>query len=155
LARSESLGWHFTHAGRRIWAATKAEARSLAKEIADRTGRAVTVHPVKPKTRPARKVMTRNPDPGSIIDVLMQLERGKAARREYVAKTKGTRLAKSLTRRGRASELEAGARKSGKFVVDAVNKRDRLTLYRPSRSAADQLADQLRAAGYTATVKPA
>lgn len=157
-AHLERLGWYFNHQGRRVWAATKREIHALAKEIANATGKPVTVRPTRPKTAPKRKAITakRNPDPGSLVHVLHQLEIGKAARREYVAATKGRRLAKSLTRRGRAGELAeaGGTQKTGRYVVNATSGRDKLTLYRPSRTAADQLVGQLQAAGYKTTVKP-
>lgn len=43
------------HAGRKIWAATKVEARRIAQDLADETGRAITVRPA-----PARS-LKRNP----------------------------------------------------------------------------------------------
>jgi len=153
----KSAGWYFMKGGQRVFADTKAEIRRLALKIANETGKPVTVREAaRPKPRPTAKAkprtMRRNPDPASLIDVLYQLERGKAARREHGAKTKPVRLAKADRRPGRtpgAATRSAGRR----FAIDVKNRKESYSLYRPTRAAADQLAGQFQAAGYTVVVR--
>ncbi len=158
-------GWNIVHAGRRLWAATKADAAKLAKMLADETGKPVTVRPAKAKPaarpkakaaakKPARRVMRRNPDPGMFMDVWRAMEGHRASRRTYGQATKAKRIAKSMRHRG-GSPSETAARKTGKFAVDAANRKEAFTLYRASRSAADQLAREFSAAGYRVTVREA
>lgn len=151
----KSAGWYFMKGGQRIFAETKREIRRLALAVANETGKAVTVREAaKPKARPAPKTRTlrRNPDPGSLVDVLYQLERGKAARREQNTRTKPARLAKSDRRRGvtpATSTRSAGKR----FAIDVRNRKEAYSIFRASRAAADQLASQFLAAGYTVVVR--
>lgn len=147
---AHTAGWYITHLGERLWSATKDEARRLARKIANDTGKPVTVRPAK---APARR-MKKNPDPSSYVFAMAEHEKARAARRTYVAATKGKRLAKSMRGRGGAARsAETAARKTAKFSVDAHNRKEKFKLYRPSRSAADQLAREFIAAGYTVTVK--
>ena len=156
----KSTGYYVVRAGRRLWADTLTEIRKIARQVADETGKPVTVHGAsKPKAKPgaarraaAARTMRRNPDPGSLVDVLFQMERGRQARREFVAATKGKRIAKSMRRRG-GSPAEAGAKKTAKFAVDAKSRKERFTIFRASRSAAESLARQFEAAGYTTVVR--
>lgn len=157
----KSAGWYLMHGGKRLVADTMREARRLAQLVADETGKPVTVRALKPATRTApkkatpkrKRVMRRNPDPASIMDVLVARQQIADQRRTYMAATKGRRLAKSLVRRGQASQLEARAAKSAKFAVDVANRRESYTLYRPSRSAADRLAGEFKAAGYNVKIR--
>lgn len=159
----KTAGWYFVHGGRRLMAETRAEIRKLAQKVADMTGESVTVRPIpkpaadKRKAAPKRKTLKarRNPD-SDLVHFFTEVEKAKRQRREYVARTKGARLAKSLRGRdrgGSAKAAETAARKTAKFQVHAKNRRDVFTLYRPSRRAADGLAEQFRAAGYTVTVQ--
>jgi hypothetical protein len=83
-------------------------------------------------------------------------QKARRGRLDYIAATKGRRLAKSLGRRG-GSPKEAAAQKTGKFAVDFRGKINGVTqsatLYRASRSAADNLAANMSAAGYTVSVR--
>lgn len=153
-----SAGWHIVHEGRKVWAATKAEARHIAQVLADHSGKRVKVHPA---TRPAapkktvKKTVRRNPMDLHIPAYHQAEQRAKTARAEYLKATMARRLAKGLrgqNRGGAVKRAEAGAKKTGKFVVKAVSSKDRYTLYRASRTAADALADQFRAAGYKTSV---
>lgn len=165
----KSVGWHVMHEGRKIWAATKAEIRQVAQLVADKTGKPVKVKPggrpgassapIKKATkRVAKRRLRRNPDAGSYLPLWNELERHRRARLDFLAATKGRRLAKGLRGRGdrAVKAAERGAEKSGKFVVSGrgvVNGREqKVSLYRASRRAADALADQFRAAGFTVSV---
>lgn len=165
----KGAGWYFMQGGRKLWAETKAEIRQLAKAVADRTGKPVKVRPggrpgatSAPKKRPLKRVaarsMRRNPDPGSFLPVWNELERHRKARLAFLEATKGRRLAKGLRGRGDRAvrAAERGAEKSGKFSIDGhgkINGRpQKFKLYRASRKAADALADQFRAAGFTVSV---
>lgn len=152
----KSAGWYFMKGGQRVFAETKAEIRRLALKVANATGQAVTVRQAaRPKAKPAApkaRSMKRNPDPASLVDVLYQLERGKAARRDLAARTKATRLAKADRRPGRTPAT--AARSAGRrFAIDVKNRKEAYSLYRPTRRAADQLAGQFQAAGYTVVVR--
>lgn len=96
-----------------------------------------------------------NPDPGAMLDVLWERERGRQARASYVARTKGQRMAKHLRNRDPAAAREAAREKTGKFVVKASNRKEAFTLYRASRAAANALARQFEAAGYDVAVREA
>lgn len=152
----KSAGWYFMKGGQRVWAATKVEIRRLAQLAADELGKAVTVRPAtspasrasRPASKAKRTTMRRNPDPGSILDVLIQQQKGRVARQDYLARTKGQRMAKHLRHRDPAAAKEAGRAKTAKFKVTAVGKRDRFELYRPSRAQANVLVRQFEAAGY-------
>lgn len=157
----KSATWYVIHEGKKLLAATEAEVRRLAQLVADRTGKPVKVYRTAGKAapaaaKPAKKVMRRNPDPGSYLYAWAEDEKGKAKRREYLAATKGRRLAKGLRGRDRGGAVKAGeraARKSGKFAVDVRNSREAYTLYRASRTAADQLVSQFLAAGYKVVLR--
>lgn len=120
-----------------------ADLRSIAKEQA-----AMALHR-------RRREFKGNPDPGAMIDVLWEKERGRQARASYVARTKGQRMAKHLRNRDPAAAREAAREKTGKFVVKASNRKEAFTLYRASRAAANALARQFEAAGYDVAVREA
>ncbi len=156
------MGWSIVHAGRRLWAATKADAAKLAKILADETGKPVTVRPAaaparpkakaKPKAKPARRTMRRNPDPGAFVEFMRAVEIDRHNRRDYSARTKPKRLAKIGRGRGRAGGAVGGAG-GAKFAVDAANRKEKFTLYRATRAAANNLAAEFRAAGYNVNVR--
>lgn len=156
----KSAGWYFKKGAQKVYAASLAEAKRLAQAFADGSGRKVAVGydapaAARPKKAKPRKIAARrNPDPLSYIHVLEQQEKHKAARRAFGQATKAKRLAKAM-RGGRGRSAEAAKEKTGKFVVKARNRRDSLTLYRPSRRQADDLAREFIAAGYTVTVNEA
>lgn len=158
----KSAGWYLMHEGRKILAATIGEARHLAQLVADQTGKPVTVKKMKAApaarkaTAPARRTMKRNPDAGSYLPVWNELEKHRRQRLDYLAGTKARRLAKGLRgkdRGGAVKAAERGAQKTGKFEIEAKNSRERLTLYRASRAAADQLVSQFIAAGYKVVLR--
>lgn len=156
----KSAGWYFKKGARKVFVATMAEAHRLAQAIADQTGKKSSVGweppPRSPKVQTHRKAAGQqfrsNPDPFNILDVLVHQERAKADRRAFTAKTKGRRLAKSLRHAPGAAGAEARRALTGKFQVTAMNRKERFTLFRPSRAAATQLARQFEAAGYNVAV---
>lgn len=173
----KSAGWYLVHEGRRLIAATKAEARRIGQAIADKTGRQVvwkalekpaisrrsSTSPASRASRaapkPARRTMRRNPDT-DLAYMFEAIERARAERREFMRATKAKRLAKSMrgaNRGGAVKAAEAAALKTAKFAVDLRGKVNgvlqTMTLYRASRSAADHLAGDMKAAGYTANVR--
>lgn len=154
----KSLGWIIVHGGERLWRATKTEARRLAQEIADHTGKDVTVREARaaPAAKTRKRTMRRNPDPGSFIHLFEQQVKHRQARADYGARTKATRLAKGLRKTGKsgAARPPAGAR-TAKYQVTAKRGREVLTLFRPSRSKADQLAGPLEAEGWRVTIQEA
>lgn len=156
----KSAAWYIVHEGRKILAATKAEARHVAQLVADHTGKRVTVRPIKsaaPTRKPAngaKRTMRRNPDPGSFLDVWREQEKHRQARLDYGKATKARRLAKGMRGRDRGGAVKAaerGAQKSAKFALDVRGKMNGVlqsfTLYRASRRAAEDLAGQYVAAG--------
>lgn len=164
----KSNGWHFMHGGREIWRATKAEIARLAASIADKTGRPVTVRPGRrkkptPTAAPSkgstrRKVMKPNPDPLAYLGMWREQEKGRQARLDYLAATKARRVAKSLPPRRRdqaAAAVSRGGQKTVKFRVDVKRGGEEFSMGRPSRSAAETLAQQFLAAGYKVKVSEA
>ena len=103
----------------------------------------------------AASLYRKNPDPGAYLDVWEHQGRIKRDRAAFMAATKGRRLAKSLRGRdrgGAAKAHERGAMKTARFAVRATNRRESFNLGRPSRRAAEALADEFRAAGYTVEI---
>lgn len=161
----KSNGYHFVHGGKEIWRATKAEIRAVAKKIADKTGRAISVRDGRrPKKRaataapkklaPARKIVARrNPDPLHYLGVWREQEKGRQARLAYLAATKPTRLAKSRRPRGKSAPMPGS--KTIKFRVDVKRGGEEYSFGRPSRAAAETLASQYLAAGYKVKVSEA
>ncbi len=142
--------------GAKIYRKTKREIEHLAQAMADATGRALQVGYDEVKALGGGP-LRRNPDPGHFLAYWRENERGKAARREYLAATKARRLAKTLRdRQPGAVKREAAAFKTGKFLVEAKGgpRGSYFNLARPTRAAADALADEFRAAGYNVTVSP-
>lgn len=120
---------------------TLAHAEAAARHVANRIGKAVQVgyDDVKPK----RRTLKRNPDPGAYVDVWRQQELGRRGRLDYLAATKPRRLAKGHRARKPAP---VG------FAVDVHNHAEAHTFTARTRSAADALARQYRAAGFHAEV---
>jgi hypothetical protein len=159
------LGWYIMHAGRRIERKTRQAAHNLAKRIADETRAPVTVRPIKAKRKAAKPATRRisakaNPDPGSFLAVWSQQNQHQAARLARNKATKARRLAKGLRgadRGGKVKAAERGAIKTAKFAVDFKGKINGImqtaTLYRASRSAAENLAGNMQAAGYTVKIR--
>lgn len=159
-AAVKSAGWYVVHEGRRLVRVTRAEISRIAQQIADMTGEPVTVRPVKAAAaaRPARPraVLKVQQNPDSDLAYFYQAEqKAQRERLAYVNATKGRRLAKGLRGRDRGGAVkasEAGARKTAKFAVAVRNRKESFTLYRASRRAADDLAAEFKAAGYTVTL---
>lgn len=164
----KSNGWHFVHGGREIWRATKAEISRLAQKVADSTGRAVKVKPGRrPKKRPAtsspsrasrptsRRVMKPNPDPLAYLGVWRLQEENRAHRLARNKATKARRIAKSLPRRSRGGRAVVAGEKTIKFRVDVKRGREQFSMGRPSRAAAERLAQEFMAAGYSVKVSEA
>lgn len=95
-----------------------------------------------------QKTFSRNPDPGSYLDVWRQQEISRRARLDRNAATKPRRLAKG--HRARASQKAAPS-----FRIDVNDEREAWTFAAPTRAAANALARQYRAAGYYAEVSEA
>lgn len=165
----KSARWYLMHEGKKLLAATRAEAAHLAQLVADATGKPVAVRSIdapkakKPAKRPAarsapaRRTMKRNPDPGSYLPLWNEQRKAKEARTAYLDATKARRLAKGMRGRGRGQGAiraqEAGAAKTARFAVDVANAKEAYTLFRASRSAAERLASEFLAARYKVKVR--
>jgi hypothetical protein len=138
--------------GERLYRDTLGEIQRIAKATADKLGRSVRVGY---DDLPRAKTMRGNPDPGSYMDIWREKERARQARLDYLAATKARRLARSFRKPNSAAfKRELGAVKTGKFAVEAKNAKERLTLFRPSRNAAEALGADFEAAGYKVTIRP-
>lgn len=138
--------------GERLYRDTLGEIQRIAKATADKLGRAVRVGY---DDLPAVKRVRRNPVEMFIPAYADAQERARRNHLEYLAATKARRLARSFRKPNSAAfKRELGAAKTGKFVVEARNAKERLQLYRPSRSAAEALGADFQAAGYKVTIRP-
>jgi len=142
---------------RKVYGESLDQVKAFAQQMANLLGHAIMTgwDEVTARKRPARRVMRRNPDPGSYLPVWEQQEKHRAARLDYNAATKGKRLAKSLRGRGEAAQAAQGSQKTAKFILTAQNRKEAFTLYRPSKRSAEALAGQFEAAGYHVSIRPA
>lgn len=119
----KSAGWYFMKGGQRVWAATVAEIRKLAKAAADTAGKPVTVRRAGPaRSAPMKRApMKRNPA---------------GAKRKVTA---------------RRNPAIRGVDFTGEeWTVAGMGKRGRLAVIEGSRQDAERMAEYLHGEGYRA-----
>jgi hypothetical protein len=139
--------------GERLYRDTLGEIKRIAKATADKLGRSVSVGY---DDLPGQVKRVRG-NPVELFIPAYADAQEKARRRhlDYLAATKARRLARSFRKPNSAAlKRELGAVKTGKFAVEAKNGKERLTLFRPSRNAAEALGADFEAAGYKVTIRP-